>query len=75
MLIKEGRVGRVIKYNYSAQHLSLPCAGRPRRLPAECSEEKDVPSALLRMGVVVRVKGAICPGDVWGETAIYVRGC
>lgn len=83
MLIKEGRVGRVMKYNYSAQHLSLPCAGRAggraRRLPAECSEEKDVPSALLRMGVVVvvvvRVKGAICPGDVWGETAIYVRSC
>lgn len=22
-----------------------------------------------------RVKGAICPSDIWGETAIYVRSC
>lgn len=77
----------VMKYNYSPKHPSLSLShlalgglvgrragGRGGSRPS-AARQKDVPSALLRMGEAVRVKGAICPGDVWGETAIYVRSC
>lgn len=38
-------------------------------------QAKMSPQPFKEGTVGCRVKGAICPSDIWGETAIYVRSC
>lgn len=88
MLIKErGGWVHVMKHNYSLQHFpSTSFAPPPPLSPLVLSEEaasavswvqqaKMSPQPFKEGTGGSRVKGAICPSDIWGETAIYVRSC
>lgn len=73
-----------MKHNYSLQH--FPSTSLIPPPPLVLSEEaaravnwvqqaKMSPQPFKEGTAGSRVKDAICPGDIWGETAIYVRCC
>lgn len=72
-----------MKHNYSLQHFpSTSLVPPPLVLSEEAAravswvqQAKMSPQPFKEGTGGSRVKGAICPSDIWGETAIYVRSC
>ena len=83
MLIKLGGMGHVMRHNYSSQNFpSMSLVPLPLVLSKDATgtvnwlqQEKMSPQPFKEGTGGNRVKGAIWPSDIWGETAIYVRSC